>query len=26
VHYGMYSIKEIKDYLAKKGVKVRAKW
>ena len=26
VHYGMYSIKEIKDFLAEKGVKVRIKW
>ncbi len=26
VHYEMYTIKEIKDYLAKKGVKVRIKW
>ncbi|MDF2952978.1 MAG: Imidazole glycerol phosphate synthase subunit HisF [Thermodesulfobacterium sp.] len=26
VHYGMYSIKEIKDFLAEKGIKVRIKW
>jgi len=26
VHYGMYTIKEIKEYLAQKGVKVRLKW
>jgi cyclase len=26
VHYGLYTIREIKEYLAKKGVKVRLKW
>lgn len=26
VHFGMYTIKEIKEYLAQKGVKVRLKW
>lgn len=26
VHYGLYSIREIKDYLARKGVKVRSVW
>ena len=26
VHYGLYSIREIKDYLARKGVKVRRVW
>jgi len=25
-HYNIYSIKEIKEYLAKKGIKVRIKW
>jgi len=26
VHYGLYGIREIKDYLARKGVKVRRVW
>ena len=26
VHYGLYTIRKIKEYLAKKGVKVRLKW